>query len=131
MNTFESFNKSVFNHYSIPKDCKALLKPAKWFDRSLMLNFGEGLVAKITVDDLGCKDHFNCFQVKIINKAEGTVDQKTFRFKDYIIFEQSNHAGSNYYHAWHDRGELKWYICRPTDVKPIVKAICDYINLFK
>lgn len=117
-NTFKIFNEKFF----------AGKKQIKWLDKDGFIEAEHPV--RITVDDRGIKDHFNCYLVRVYNKERGVIAEKTFYFKDYMDFSQRD-QGSQHRHAWYNRGELGWYIDRPLTTAPLVKAVFGFIDLYK
>lgn len=100
-----------------------------WFDLVGYSSVDENRRAKITLDYLGHHDHYIGFWVSILNKLEGVVDKKFFRFGDYLEIDESVRHDSALqvigHCGWH------WYISKPKNTRPICEAIEKYIGVFR
>lgn len=104
-------------------------KSITWYDKQGVMNLDEQRVVTITIDDLGHKDYYNGYHVEILNKFEGTIVKKWFRFQDHLTMVHRDRQP--YYHVWLNRDNFDWYISRPKDTKEFVKVVMDWINQFK
>jgi len=101
-----------------------------WYDKQGVMKLDDQRVVTITIDDVGTRDHYNGYHVEIVNKFNGTIIKKWFRFNDHLTMIHRS-QNDEYYHVWYQRGEFDWYISRPKDNKEMVKVIMDWINQFK
>jgi hypothetical protein len=106
----------------------------KWFDRTGYATLTGNRRAKVELDNQNYADHYSAFRVTIINTHEGTVDTKLFRFADYIPYQRVDNRQTDLltqpfevisHCGW------EWYIAVPKDVKPLVRAIEEYIEIFE
>ena len=100
-----------------------------WFDKQGVMKLDDQRVVTITIDDLGHRDHYIGYNVEILNKFEGTIVRKWFRFQDHLTMVHRDR--SEYYHVWLNGGNFDWYISRPKDTKEFVKVVMTWINHFK
>lgn len=103
-------------------------KNITWYDKQGVMNLGDQRVVTITIDDVGTRDNYNGYHVEIINKFNGTIVKKWFRFIDHLTMVHRDK--SEYYHVWLNSGKCDWYISRPKDTKEMVKVIMDWIEKF-
>jgi hypothetical protein len=123
-NIFKEFNKNFFTpHTSLG---------IKWFDKEGLTTLDDNRVVSIKIDDLGTRDHYSGYWVEIIDKHQGTINKKFFRFRDHLEFKHRN-ENTMYYHVWYSDGgkSFEWYISKPLSTKPMVDTITDFINYFK
>jgi hypothetical protein len=121
MNVFRQFNETQF---------KSSPLSITWFDKEGFIELDSNRRVSIRLDDNGTRDHFNGYWVEIINKHNGTIFKKFFRFKDHMSF---THRDTNkYYYAWYHDNKLDWYISRPDTkgTKEFNNVILNFINLF-
>ena len=103
-----------------------------WFDKQGVMKLDDIRVVTITIDDIGTRDNYNGYMVEIINKNEGTIVKKWFRFKDHLTMYHRD-KNTEYYHVWYcDRGDVRvdWYISRPKDTEEFVKVVMNWIGQF-
>jgi len=118
-NVFKSFNQ---NFWKSQKDIT-------WYDKQGVMKLDDQRVVTITIDDVGTRDNYNGYYVEVVNKMNGTIVKKWFRFQDHLtmIHRDTQHQ----FHVWSNSGNFDWYISRPKDTKEMVKVIMDWINQFK
>jgi hypothetical protein len=116
---FKDFNQNFFSKS----------KNITWFDKEGFYTLDENRVVRITIDDVGTRDHFNGYLVEILNKLEGVIVKKFFRFEHHLIMIH-NHR-TDYYHVWYNNDKLDWYISRPKDTKEMCKKIFEWVEIFK
>lgn len=112
----------------------------KWFDLVGYTPIDESRRAKIELSDRGYHGHFDKFIVSILDKNEGVVDTKVFRFNDYLDNNKREDnrkdypiRGNDTFHAWRDRGDwykMEWYIAIPQTTRPLCEEIEKYIKIF-
>lgn len=101
-----------------------------WFDSTGICKMPQDRVARLELVERGISQHFPGFELTILSKHSGEIDQKFFLFDAYLTermdgrereyetrFEVISHV------AW------DWYICRPTkrQLAEYVGAIERYI----
>lgn len=104
-------------------------KSITWYDKQGVMSLDEQRVVTFTIDDIGHRDNYIGYHVEILNKFEGTIVRKWFRFQDHLTMVHRDRQP--YYHVWFNSGNLEWYISRPKDTKEFVKVVMDWINQFK
>jgi len=114
--------------------CKSLdwKIPIHWFDLTGIFEFPGDEVrrAVITLRPTTTHDHFDGFEVQIVNKHEGMVALKCFSFNDYL--SERSDARDDYrdgfgviaYCGW------EWYIAIPKTTRPFCEAVEAYIALW-
>ena len=121
-NVFKKFNQDFWKSE----------KSITWYDKQGVMNLDDQRVVTITIDDVGTRDNYNGYHVEIINKFEGTIVKKWFRFQDHLtMITPSNPNQQIYTHVWLHRDEFDWYITRPNNTKEMVKVIMDWISMLK
>ena len=123
---FKKFNEEFWKK-GVPN---TLLYPINWYDKQGVMKLDDQRVVTITIDDLGVRDNYNGYHVEIINKFNGSIVKKWFRFQDHLTMVNRSDR-QPYFHVWLNDGNFDWYISRPSDTKEMVKVICDWINQFK
>ena len=122
---FKDFNQNFFSKS----------KNITWFDKEGFYTLDENRVVRITLDDVGTRDHFNGYLVEILNKLEGVIVKKFFRFEHHLIMihktDLPNYHRTDYYHVWYNNDKLDWYISRPKDTKEMCKKIFEWVEIFK
>jgi len=119
-NVFKKFNEDFFSS----------TKKIVWYDKEGVMNLDDTRVVTITIDDVGTRDNFNGYRVKIVNKFNGTIVEKFFKFKDFLTMKHRSER-DKFYHVWYNRDEFDWYISRPTKTKEMVDKIFEWIEQFK
>lgn len=120
MNVFKNFNEEFFSK------CK---RKIEWYDVEGLFVMDGDRVVRITIDDIGTKDHYNGYMVEIINNKSGTIVKKFFRFKHHLEFIHRNREEHS--HVWYSGGKFEWYISRPKDTKVMCETIFKWIDTFK
>ena len=120
-NVFKKFNEDFWKSE----------KSITWFDKQGVMNLDDQRVVTITIDDVGTRDNYNGYQVKIYNKTQGEIISKFFFFRDHLEMIHRENMTQEYCHVWSNRGEFEWYISRPKNTKDMVKVIMDWISMFK
>ena len=106
-------------------------KNITWYDKQGIIVLGDQQrVVTITIDDVGTRDNYNGYHVEIINKFNGTIVKKWFRFIDHLTMVHRDNHTQEYCHVWLNSGKFDWYISRPKDTKEMVKVIMDWIEKF-
>jgi len=103
-----------------------------WIGDEGFVKLSDGRLAKVELTIRACdwmpvQDHWNGFEVHIIDSNKGKIDHKYFPWRDYLKSTGTYHEGDL---SVYGGGDWTWYINRPTEVKPIVTAIMKYILLF-
>ena len=106
-----------------------------WFDLTCLVQLDADRVAKLEIREVGTVDSYNAIVVKICNRKTGVIDEKTFRFDDYLSFEPQDRVDDRKdyqggFSAWLHNGALDWYIAKPKSVEPLTKAIEFYITSY-
>lgn len=122
INPFVKFNTEFFK--------SGLGFPVKWYDKEGIIELDENRLVSITIDDIGCRNHYVGYWVEIINKHKGTIYKKFFRFEDHMEFKHRD--SSKYYYTHIEDEDLKWYISKPTPYEPenMCKTISSFITKF-
>lgn len=123
--------KDVFKKFN--EDFWKSEKSITWYDKQGVMVLDDQRVVTITIDDVGTRDNYNGYHVEIINKVQGTIVKKWFRFQDHLtmVHRGESNISQEYCHVWSSYGKVDWYISRPKDSKEMVKVIMDYVNNFK
>ena len=119
-NVFKKFNEDFFSS----------TKKIVWYDKEGVMNLDDTRVVTITIDDVGIRDNFNGYRVKIVNKFNGTIVEKFFKFVHFLTMKHRSER-DKFYHVWYNRDEFDWYISRPTKTKEMVDKIFEWIEQFK
>jgi hypothetical protein len=121
MNTqFKEFNEKFFSK------CKRTIK---WFDQEGLFTMSDNRVVRITIDDIGTRDHFNGYMVEIYNNQNGIIIKKFFKFHHYLTMIDRQGSDS-YSHVWKYKNEFDWYISQPKDTKEMTDKIFQWIDSF-
>lgn len=123
--------KNIFKNFN--EDFWKSEKSITWYDKQGVMVLDDQRVVTITIDDVGTRDNYNGYHVEIINKVQGTIVKKWFRFQDHLtmVHRGESNISQEYCHVWLSYGKVDWYISRPKDSKEMVKVIMDYVNNFK
>ena len=122
--------KNIFKNFN--EDFWKSEKSITWYDKQGVMVLDDQRVVTITIDDVGTRDNYNGYHVEIINKVQGTIVKKWFRFQDHLtmVHRGDSNIRQEYCHVWLNSGKVDWYISRPKDSKEMVKVIMDYVNKF-
>ena len=120
-NVFKSFNQNFWKSQ----------KNITWYDKQGVMKLDDQRIVTITIDDISTRDNYNGYHVEVLNKDNGTIIKKWFRFEDHLTMVSPSNMNQEYHHVWLNRGNFDWYISRPSDTKQMVKVIMDWINQFK
>jgi hypothetical protein len=120
-NVFKKFNEEFW---------KSQKKLITWYDKQGVMKLDDQRNVTITIDDVGYKDNWNGYHVEIINKMDGTIIKKWFRFKDHLTMIHRGGVQPQC-HVWLNSGNFDWYISRPKDTKEMVKVIMNWIEMFR
>ena len=122
-NIFKIFNDNFFRSE----------KNITWYDKQGVMKLDNNRIVTITIDYVGTRDDYNGYLVEIVNKQNGTITKKFFRFDDHLdmIHRENSNQSNQYSHVWLYRGEFDWYISKPKNTKQMVDTIMDWINMFK
>ena len=114
--------------------------PIEWFDLTGLHKLDEDRNAKIELATRGTMDHFPGFSVVILNKREGEVDRKFFKFDDYLDRalkartdgreDYPHSAGNSCYEVTSYCG-WEFYIAKPKTTRPFCAAIEAYVGSFR
>jgi len=105
-----------------------------WFDLTGYAPIDNERRAKITLSIRGpgripTQCHYVGFSVKILNKNDGVIDSKFFRWSDYLVIPSEkmplNGIQVISYVKW------DWHQEAPEDTRPISAAIEKYIEIFR
>lgn len=122
--------KDVFKKFN--EDFWKSVNSITWYDKQGVMVLDDQRVVTITIDDVGTRDNYNGYHVEIINKVQGTIVKKWFKFQDHLtmVHRGESTISQEYCHVWLNSGKFDWYISRPKDSKEMVKVIMDYVNKF-
>jgi hypothetical protein len=114
--------------------------PIKWFDRTGLHKLDADRTAKIELATRGTQDHYPGFMVVILNKREGEVDRKFFKFDDYLDRDLSARTDGreDYPHSPRNRcyevtSYCGWefYIAKPKSTRAFCAAVEAYVESFR
>jgi len=119
-NIFSEFNKEFFKS----------VKNITWYDQSGVMELDNNKIVIFEIDDIGTRDHYNGYRIKVLNKHNGVIEQKFFYFKHHLEFY---HRGERdkYYHVWLNNDKFEWYISRPKNTKLMVDKMMGWVSNFK
>ena len=119
-NIFSKFNKDFFKS----------VKNITWYDQQGVMELDKDRLVFFEIDDVGTRDNYNGYRVKILNKSSGLIEQRFFLFKHHLEF---NHRSDRdlFYHIWYNNGKFEWYISTPKNTKKMVDIMMDWVNKFK
>lgn len=118
-NLFKTFNEDFFKS----------VNGITCYDKDCLLEMDNNRMVMFVLDDIGTRDHFVGYWVKIYNKPNGLIIEKFFRFQFHL--EYNHRDTQKYYHVWYNHGNLDWYISKPKSIKPMVDTMMDFINKWK
>lgn len=116
---------------------KALLKGTdfKVIDGTGIMKMKNNHVAKLSLITGGTSGQYTQLSLSIINKVDGSVDKKNFKFSENLIADPKNtHRNAkkqnSALYVWENK--WSWYIDYPTEasVKSMFKTIEEYISHF-
>jgi hypothetical protein len=116
-NVFKSFNDNFFKS----------VNNITWYDKCGVMVYHPDCVVVIEIDDVGVRDHFNGYWVRIYNKKNGLIFQKFFLFQNHLEFIHRENT-NKFFHVWKHNDDIDWYISRPKTTKPMVDVILDFIG---
>ena len=119
-NIFSEFNKEFFKS----------VKNITWYDHSGIMELDNNKIVIFEIDDVGTRDHYNGYRVKVLNKNEGVIEQKFFKFQHHLEFNHRSER-DKYYHVWLNNGNFEWYISRPKNTKSMVDKMMGWVSNFK
>lgn len=111
----------------------------EWFDKVGLHRLDGDRVARIELATRGTHEQFPGFLVTVLNKREGKVDSKYFRFDDYMSGKLEDredarkdhpYGGNMCYYVSGGCG-YDWYIARPLETRPFCAAIEAYLEMFR
>lgn len=110
-------------------------KEIQLFDADGYVVLDETRRAKITLYSGVYHGHYRAIKVQIISKTHGTIDEKTFWFKDYLDFSKKISVNPHYegqFEAMHTHPKgFDWYMHKPETTRPLCAAIEAWIDLYK
>lgn len=118
-NIFKTFNKNFFKS----------VKNITWYDKQGIMPLDDYRIVIITLDDARTSDSYNGYWVEIVNKLNGSINRRFFRFIDHLTMIHKDE--NKFCHVWHNGDTLKWYISYPKDPKEMTDIIIDWIKNFK
>ena len=85
------------------------------------------LRAKIEFISTAISGQYNALKLSIINRKDGVVDCKVFKF--YEVIGVKNNVSP---HVWDSDGESRWYIYTPSmsELMSIATKVNDYIEVY-
>jgi hypothetical protein len=109
------------------------------YDRTGIYQIDGARLAKVELSTYGTAGQYEGFRVTVINKVTGKVDEKFFRFDDYLdpSLDARTDGRKDYpiggnrcfevvYHCGWD-----WYIARPRTTRPFCQAVESYVESFR
>lgn len=112
----------------------------KWMDLTGFVRIDEYRRAKVMLARTTLSaDNYDAFKVSIINKHDGVVDVKVFRFDDYLDTSLDGRSDNrtdyplgrnDCFHVTSYIG-WRWYIAVPKTTRPLCKEIENYIEIFQ
>lgn len=121
-NPYQTFNQEFFK--------KGLGYTIQWYDKEGIIELDDNRLVSIKLDDVGTRDHYVGYWVEIINKYNGSIYKKFFRFQLCMEF---NHRDSyRYFYVRKEDNKLKWYISTPflSGPETMSKIISSFIKKF-
>ena len=119
-NLFKDFNQEFFKSFG--------KNTIRWFDKEGIIELVNGYYVSIEIDDVGVRNDYNGYHVKVYSKSNGLLKSKFFRF--CVCFELN--------HVWLCDGKFEWYtvvqnkkydIPTDTEIKNYCDEIKEYISL--
>ena len=113
---------------------EALKLPTEWIGADLFVRLDDERRVVVSLKTHGCEDHYEKLLVRVLNKREGAVDEKSFRFREYLggIHRKDSHPNREAmgyevvaYVSW------DWYIAVPETTAPLVEAVAAYVAMFR
>lgn len=100
-----------------------------WLDIDGFTPLDDGRLVRMSLNYGNSVDHWDRVVVTILNKLDGPVDQKAFKFEDYMqpVKRPAPDGGSDLYCY----GKKGWYIAIPVTTNQFVHAVETYIGLFE
>ena len=113
--------------------------PIEWFDLTGMHRLDEDRRVKVQLRTRGHADHYPGFMVTVLNKREGEIDRKFFKFDDYLDRDARTDARRNDYPGnrtclcFHVASSCGWefYIAKPASTRPFCEAVEAYVGMFR
>lgn len=118
---------NVFNRFN--RDFFRSVKGITWYDKEGIMEMDDNRRIVFKLDDVGTRDHFVGYWVRIYTKTNGLIVEKFFRFQ--FCLDYTHRDRQEYYHVWYNGGKLDWYISRPKSLKPMVDMMMDYVDRWK
>lgn len=112
---------------------EALGLKMQWIGSELFIHLDQDRRAVVTISTHGAADHYEKLVVRIVNKKDGPVDTKAFKFNEYLrgvgrSDSRHDHPDQGFevvsYVGWH------WYIAIPKTTKPLTEAVAAYATMF-
>lgn len=114
--------------------------PIEWLDLVGLHKLDDGRLARIELETRGTSGNYPGFLVTVINKREGVVDSKYFRFDDYLPRDMDERQDNRHdypiaadnlcFHVVAGCG-FHWYIAVPLHTRPFCRAIEGYLEMFR
>lgn len=95
--------------------------------KTMVSKIGEKLRAKVEFISTHVSSEYDALKLSIINREEGVVDSKTFKFADIIGRKNDRNP-----HIWDSEGNARWHLYRPTakEFEKIQGAVEGYIEMY-
>jgi hypothetical protein len=138
--TFEEFNRRFFEtlsiidvHYS-DNSKSSQVAGIHYFNKKVVVNnIRPDVNAEIVLEIDGMGGQYEGYTVSILHKTNGKIVSGWFGFNDYLEIEKKDLRNGNRGLCIIEHVGKDWYIEKPTEasVKKMVKAITEYISLYK
>jgi len=118
MVNFTQFNKDFFPRAGF-----------EWFNTKGVKDVAKGIIAEVTIVTRGYHDHYQGYQVKILNRT-GSISSHYFPFSALEVEGEKGKLEIIGYCCPKDIA--RWYIARPTkaSVRGMAKQILSYIDKY-
>lgn len=111
----------------------------QWFDRTGYHKLDDERRARIVLETRECGGEYPGFNVTILSKNSGVIDQKYFKFDDYLdtSLEGRTDRRSDYPLRGNTCYEViahcgwEFYIAKPKDTRPYTEAVERWIDQFR
>ena len=115
------------------------LPGAEFFDRDVYVRLDDDRRVRLTLTEpASVGGEFVGFRARVLSKRTGTIDERRFDFDQYLDHRDRTDGREKDYPL--SGGETfvviphcgwGWYIARPRSTEPFVRAVADWIALFR